>query len=932
MKTYTKLGVIAGLLATTAPPHTVLAQETALAQEEDGTEDVITVIGTNIRGLDLEGATPAVQVDRQDILESGQTNIIDVLRDLTITGGGAGTFSTSSAGALSSDTPVGAAGVSLRGLGTSSTLTLINGKRASVSAFANGQESFIDVNAIPLSAIERVEVLPSGASALYGADAVAGVVNFVLRKDFVGQEISLSYGDSTAGTDEGRINVNGVFGREIGGHNVMVVVDYFKRNALFDRDRDFSRDSVRPSQQGFFPSFNDLFLQVNDQTEEPQDGGCPQGAFDTGNFGEFCEVDVNDFTSTLDELETIGGLFTHQYEINNRIKWYNEFLYQRSESNGTSSPANFSRTPVDPENPFWPEALQEDIIAEGGAGDFSDFFGFPIFAWGKIPEPRAVEVVSKSFRGTTGMEVDLTDSWSGEVSFLYGGNDRTQRGLSGLVRSEAFYNANLGNLCTDGTTVERWDIDFERPTADFVGDTCEAIGKETLWYNPFGGQLEQSPSIDEALRTTAERTGKSRMYAVNATASGDVIEFADRTVKGAFGAEFLRETLEDTPSGEAVATLGNPEPILGFSSTSADIERNQWAIFGELYVPVFEGFDLQVAGRYDDYEGFGGDFNPKVAFRYQPVEQVIFRGNWSTSFRAPSLAQSGAGVLLSSFTVDCEDTPGACGGNDAADGEALLSEDVGNLNLGAENARTWGLGVLLRPTESIELNFDYWNIRHEDLVGIDEDDFIRRALAGEFAVVGQGELPTGTPGLEVADNGFVTDAHFQIDNLGFQETDGFDLAYTQYFDFGEIGELTFLFDATYLLNFDRLASTNSPLEELAGDFRFPRLLANSRLRWRTDNWRASIAAFYTGSYEDDPSSRTLETLDLPADADVEVDNWITVDLNLSYDYHENGFIQLNVRNVFNEDPPRVLGLGSNVDQINHNSLGRFITLRVTQAF
>ena len=155
---------------------------------------------------------------------------------------------------------------------------------------------------------------------------------------------------------------------------------------------------------------------------------------------------------------------------------------------------------------------------------------------------------------------------------------------------------------------------------------------------------------------------------------------------------------------------------------------------------------MQLAGRFDDFEGFGSDFNPKIAARWEPVEWLALRANYATSFRAPSLAQSGAGVLLSSYRVDCEATPGACDGDAAADGEALLSEDVGNPNLGAENARSFGGGIVLTPNRDIEFRVDYWNIRHENLVGIDEDDFIRRALAGEFAVAEPGGLPTGTPG------------------------------------------------------------------------------------------------------------------------------------------------------------------------------------------
>lgn len=223
---------------------------------------------------------------------------------------------TATAGPLSGDTPVGASAVSLRALGVSSTLTLINGRRAQVAAFARGTESFIDASSIPLAAVERVEILPSGASAIYGADAIAGVVNYVLRDDFNGLELSASYGDSTEKTNESRTNLSAVGGFSAGNNSFMVVVDYFKRNPFFLRDRAISAKSIRPSQQGFFPSFNDLFAMVNDQTESHANGGCPSALFKTGNLGEYCEADNNAFVSASDRLETLGGLFTHA------ARWY----------------------------------------------------------------------------------------------------------------------------------------------------------------------------------------------------------------------------------------------------------------------------------------------------------------------------------------------------------------------------------------------------------------------------------------------------------------------------------------------------------------------------------------------------------------------------------------------------------------------------------
>lgn len=920
-------------LAVGATPGTLLAQDTGTEFDDDMVMEEIMVTGTRIKGLDMKGAAQAVQVNQRDIMESGAENIGQLMQDLTVTGGGLGTFTTSTAGPLSSETPVGSSAVSLRGLGTGSTLTLINGRRASVASFARGQASFIDVNSIPTSAVERVEILLSGASASYGADAVAGVVNYVLRDDFEGLEVTASYGDSTASSDNSRTNINLLGGWGNDRHHVMALVDYYQRDPLFDRDRKISAESIRPSQQGFYPSFNDLFWMFYDQTEEPQDGGCAEEDFGFGNFGEYCEVNTNAYTSVLDEYSSLGGMLTYQFEIDDDKTWYNEFIYQETDADGTSSPANFSRAPVDPESPLWPEALKASMVEEGsfeGLEAWEDFYGYPIYAWGKLPEPRAVNVTSESMRLVSGLDWDLNADWNLDTAITYGRNESEQHGVAGLVIAEAFYNASLGNVCTDGTVVDRWELDLVRPDAFYIGDTCEDLGKTTLWYNPFGGQEEQAAGIDELIRTEARRNGKSELWAWDATASGPLFDFRGYTVQSAIGVEWRRESVNDVPAGVAVATTFNPEPILGFSSTSADAERDQWAAFIELFVPITDNFDLQLAGRYDRYDSFGGDFNPKVAFRWAPVDSLILRGNYSTSFRAPSLAQVGAGTLLSSYRVDCVATPGACDGDPGADGEALLSEDVANDNLEPETADTWGFGLLWSPTDRIDVTADYWSISYENVIGIDEDDFIRRALAGAYPVVGGGELLTGTPGLEV-ENGFVIDAHFELSNLGFQDISGVDLTYTQAIDFDN-STLTLMADATYLIEYLRKSSPASPRIDEAGEYLYPQWLASAKARYTIGDWDMSLRARYTDSYTDDPAPRTLDALGIPRDTVVNVDSWLVWDANVAYNFTDTNFLSLNVRNLLDEDPPLVLGTGANVDQINHSSMGRFITLRYTHRF
>ena len=323
----------------------------------------------------------------------------------------------------------------------------------------------------------------------------------------------------TAGSDEGRFNANFVVGKAFGDHHVTAVVDYFKRNAFYLRDREASRDSVRPSQQGFYPSFNDLYFMTNDQTEGPGNGGCATADFKVGNLGEYCQVNTNRYVSSQDQQESLGGLITHDFAISDNVSWYNELLFQHTEARGTSSPANFSRAPIDPENPNWPAALKADIVSEGRVRRFSSYNGFPIFAWGKLIEPRAVEVESDSFRYVTGLKGKFTNGWTYDTGLLFGGNDRTQSGLSGLIRSKAFYDALLGTLGVPAGAVDRHRVFWRTPTGVFsvtqpingqpatpanggtIGFACQTAEQADAWHAAGlahgGTTCEEPPGVRE---------------------------------------------------------------------------------------------------------------------------------------------------------------------------------------------------------------------------------------------------------------------------------------------------------------------------------------------------------------------------------------------------------------------------------------------------
>ena len=212
----------------------------------------------------------------------------------------------------------------------------------------------------------------------------------------------------------------------------------------------------------------------------------------------------------------------------------------------------------------------------------------------------------------------------------------------------------LGNLCSDGSVANRWENVLTR-SPDFVGGaSCEDLGLSTVLYDPFRGQSQQDPLVDQLIRTTAQRDGESDMWGIDFRASGDLFEMPNGYwAKAAIGFEHRNEEVFDLPSAAARATPDNPEPIVRFSFTEAQYERDQYAIFTELFVPFSDSFDVQFAVRHDDYSDFGSDTNPKVGFRWQAHEDFVLRGSWSTSFRAPSLAQAGAGTTLSSASIPC---------------------------------------------------------------------------------------------------------------------------------------------------------------------------------------------------------------------------------------------------------------------------------------
>lgn len=909
-KLYKNIAIV--LLGMAAVP--ALSQQTEASHEDAETETLskVSVTGSRIKQIDSEGISPVISIDEEDIKESNASQLSQLLHSLAATRGGEGSFSTHSSGALQADSPVGQAAVSLRGLGTASTLVLINGRRMAPSSFAFGSQNFVDINAIPLAAVERVEILPSGASAIYGADAVAGVVNLILKKGVVVNEMKLSYANSEAGTDEGRSQFSLTWGHSTDRSDFNVFFDYYDKQALYDRDRRQTANSFSPSQQGIFPSFNNQYFDDIDYVES----SCPDAlrfdgrtGFPLSSFGEYCQYNQNQFLPTYPAFESVSMGFFSDTSLANGMQWFNEVFYSETDSTANSTSAPFSGVAVPFDHPNMPVDLANRYL------DLWADLGVPaedhLLMWGRFSRPRTIENQSESFRVVSGL-TGFVNAWEWDASVAHASSRSNQVGVAGIVNVANFNAALFGELCADGS----------------LG--C-APGAGGLFFNPFGGQADNDPALWDLLEERVPRRGDSTMTTLDFNITGSLFEISHGYVQSAFGAEFRREGITDAPSPLATADpLNNNEvPVYGFGSTGTDADRQSYAVYGELQLPLTYKLDVQLAARYDHFDDFGGDFNPKIGWVYRASDAFLIRGSWNTSYRAPSLAQVGAQTTLSSGALQCgpEFLDNFCGGFGGTDG--YLSEIYANPNLDAEESEAFNLGMAISFSDDATLTVDYWDFVHENIVGVDDELLFRRALLGEVPVVAEDVLGPNEIGIETRDGTIgspIEEIHLQLENLGVQETSGIDVTYTHYFD-TDWGQFTWLLDGTYLLDFDRQLSKQSASESLEGSFRYPQLVVKNKLRWRSDDWSASLSAVYTSSYDDDLEQYTAGDLaDFGISANRKVPSWLKWNVSLSHDLTPNAYIQLGIDNLFDQAAPIAYGTSANVDHFNHDTYGRFYRL------
>jgi iron complex outermembrane receptor protein len=846
----------------------------------------IEVTGSQIKRVDTEGPNPVTVIRREDLQRSAGQNLQDILQNMTAA---LGSFS-ESANSGNTFAP-GTANINLRNLGNQTTLVLLNGRRVANYGFAqNINENFVDLNAIPVSAIERIEILKDGASAIYGSDAIAGVVNIILRRDFKGVEATVGYGASDRGdADEQRASLTAGFGDIAKNRfNVMATLDYYKRDPIFGTDREHSRTA---DYRRFFggidfrsPSGNPGTWLTAGRGGFTTNTNFPTCSAEAANQGldplGTCAYNFMGDVMTVTDTERKGVMGRAVFEFSQNLSAFAEFGWNENDSLSVLAPTPDSFTlPVGHNSNPYP-------------------FAVPIRYRFTDVGPRVSNQLSETTRYVLGLRGSLMNRWDWEVAYLKGENE--------VVENRAnFISTPVRNALVAGNVYS-----FVNPSAN-------------------------AASLVASLRASPQRVGNSEIESFDGKISGTLFELPAGPLGLAVGAEHREESVRDVPDPLGAAGL-----IIGAGGTAADGSRKMDGYFAELAIPILRNLEAQVAVRHEKYSDYGNSTVPKFALAWRPWNNLLIRAGYNEGFRAPSLAELYLGQSISFpsvvDSVRCNAYRAAFGNTDSRTSGACAalqyrSATGGNPALTAEESEAESFGFVWDATANLSVGVDYYNIRHRGRIAQPLLSFLV-ANEGLFpgAVVrnapNANDVAANAPGLIVGSGSEERTGIFRTYfNASTQSTRGVDLEMRYRMALGDAGRMTFVSTNTYVDYFRRSVAPGQPATELAGNDGLPRYRGSQQAIWSRGPWDASLAIQIVGHY--------TQPLDNVPNVNEEVASWVTGDVQVSYSGFRNLKLTAGIRNITDRNPPFYNNQSSSgVDTSLHNLIGRFLYGRVTYTF
>ena len=833
----------------------------------------ILVTGSRIRGINVTGSQ-VIAIDQDDIAQTPVQSTADLLRRVpqVVTLGANPNGGSAQNGAAN---VTRSAGINLRGLGNTATLLLYDGKRFPPQGT---QGQLTDPSVIPALALQRVEVVADGSSAIYGSDAIGGVVNFILRKNFDGVELSARSGFTDDGSyDEQQIA--GIFGHSWETGWAMVTAEYTRNSALYASDLPwYQANNVARGGRDLRGNFcNPGTITVGGGTYAIPPGGVTSanvGSLVRGTSNRCFYNAVGNSDAVFPEMERVSVVGAASQNIGSHVRLFADGFYSYRDGDIPSiatATANVPRT-----NPFF-------VSPVAGANSVS-------VTWSLFPDygPVVNPYWSDSWNVSAGIEADIVGDIKGTFYYAHGeSEDVADRRHNGI---------NAGALTAA------------------LADTNPATA-----LNVFGGPNNPA-TLARLIDNYFVITGATKLDVANLQFDGSLVDMPGGNLRFAAGAEYRKEyTFTDLATGTSASQVHVADAG----------SRNVKALFGELFIPIFgsgnaqpglQELSLSLALRWEEYSDFGDTTNPKVAVIYEPLPGFRLKATYGTSFRAPTFTEvstvaGGAGLYYDTL-------PGPTGN---LTGIGIAG---GNPTLQPESATTWSVGAQLTPTALPGFNAEvtYFDIDYKDQIQAlrGTPGLLTNPLYASFvnlnptpaqiAALRTSGLPINNPSVLTGNVQFIADGRRQ--NLGQSKISGIDFLASYTWDWGG-WTLDAGVNGSYFLNYDFEAVPNSGFVDVLNTIAFPQ-----KFRMQADlgvaygNFQGRVTFNHLSAYD----NTTVKPVQ-------QVDSFQTVDLHLGLDVTEHANIALQVRNLFDADPPFV-DAATGYDPQSANPLPRLFAINV----
>ncbi len=822
----------------------------------------IEITGSSIKRIDGETALPVQVISREDIVRGGSTTAAELLTKISANSAGL------TDGASFSDIAGqrGFSGANLRGIGVSSTLILLNGRR--VANFASpGSASGVDLNSIPSAAIERVEVLKDGASAVYGTDAISGVINFITRREYTGVDVSAYTSDTQhGGAGKTILTASAGFGDiSKDRFNVFGVLDYQDNKTLRSGQRDWIKGAFQPDINLDVASSNTYPANyrrtrasgaATGSRINPSAPNCnpPATLYNPLSFvgSNACYYDYMQDTEIFPKSERLSFLGRANVALDANTTLFVEGLLSQTKTNYRISPLTITNLNYPAGGRYYPTA---SAAANGVTG--------PIRLNYRLAEAggRTNEVEATADRFVAGIK-GLFAGWDYDGAVNYSKSKVTDAYIDGYVKTSTFDAAFLtGNINPFGPT--------------------DAAGLSLLNSTKIRDDARDS----EGTTTSFDLKGSRTLFAMG---GGDAAI--------AVGLEARREKLSFTPS----ALLAAGEIRGDGAATAFSGSRNVTAVFAELNLPVGRELEVQAALRHDKYNGnIGSTTNPKLGLRWTPSKEALVRASYGTGFRAPTLADLYTPVRLGqtngiyndllgcikTATIDNRDNPDYCG----------IQPDKlrgGNADLKPEKSKQFTIGLVLEPIKSASVSIDYFRIKKRDVITYSEGAFFENPVFYSRYITRAAADPT-LPGIP----GFILSVDARPRNTATLDTSGIDLGIDVKLPATQWGRIGVSLNGTYVIDYK--TGGDGSFVDGVGKFSNDQVVQ----RWRHlatvnyDNgpWAATLSqTFYLGYKDQNP---------LPNGQPRRVANYELWDLTGSWAFSKELKFRVGVKNLFDRNPP-----------------------------